>query len=1072
PACSRLTYSDVPPCHGKRRSWRYKREKHLSFVLGKTHWQRLTQHATHTCSAEPRRADMLLLTLALGLLSCQVHGWSEPQISVNGDLNGADVILNVGSRLHLTCEGDGPVKLTPWLAKHRRYVKSSGNSSTFSVAKTDVWFTGPYKCDYTTRNDRNVSSVHVFVRDPRFLFVTPSTSRSVVVKEGQDALLRCLITDPAATDVHLRMNNGTAAPLGMNMTFDPRKGMQLRNLLPSYTADYVCAGKIAGVEKVSAIFSLNVMEITSTENAAGQAYWWYSLPQSGEKPSHTLAGLFLGLRCPPDVFLRSVKYVRLVGERLQITCSIYNPNFNFKVTWRHSSGAKLQSTKEKPKAQGSGMTIDSVLTLEAVKLSDSGNITCTATNEAGVNSSTIQLQVVEEPYLRVSPRPEHQGLSLNVKEGEDIELWVSIEASPPSGVPRVSMLPERQLMRELQGKYEAVLFLRRLNSDEQGRYTFHASSSRTNASITFHIHMYQKPVVTVRETNTSLLTCTSFGYPPPSIVWYKCQGTRPTCTDNSSSWETLQLVTPQPLQGEEVWSKKVESVVAIEPSNQKITMECVARNDFGEDSTVFLVDHSEKFFRAMLAGAVGMMAFLLLLLLILLYRYQQKPKYEIRWKIIEATDGNNYTFIDPTQLPYNKKLEFPRDKLKLGKILGSGAFGKVVEATAYGLGKEDTVTRVAVKMLKARAHSDEKEALMSELKILSHLGQHENIVNLLGACTYGGPVLVITEYCCHGDLLNFLRSKAETFLNCVLTIPGITEEKNDYKNVTAEKMFIRSDSGFSSTCSDQYLAMRPTQFRSSTTTQVSTCEDPNVDSWPLDMDDLLKFSYQVAQGLEFLTAKNCIHRDVAARNVLLADRCVAKICDFGLARDIMNDSNYVVKGNARLPVKWMAPESIFECVYTVQSDVWSYGILLWEIFSLGKSPYPNILVDSKFYKMIKSGYQMSRPDFAPPEIGVEVSGLLFSETEGRTDLVLSGYTVMKMCWNLEPTERPTFSKISQLIERLLGDTPQQTQHHNVQSEVLDEEQLKSCDPAKTNEESCDQEEEEQPLMKANNYQFC
>lgn len=107
----------------------------------------------------------------------------------------------------------------------------------------------------------------------------------------------------------------------------------------------------------------------------------------------------------------------------------------------------------------------------------------------------------------------------------------------------------------------------------------------------------------------------------------------------------------------------------------------------------------------------------------------QKPRYEIRWRIIEARDGNNYTFIDPTQMPYNEKWEFPRDKLKLGlkhansyihcmlingfflvvnvpfsvtgKILGAGAFGKVVEATAYGLGKDDNVMRVAVKMLKS-----------------------------------------------------------------------------------------------------------------------------------------------------------------------------------------------------------------------------------------------------------------------------------------------------------------------------------------------------------------------------------
>uniref|UniRef100_UPI00325C343F Macrophage colony-stimulating factor 1 receptor,CSF1R n=1 Tax=Homo sapiens TaxID=9606 RepID=UPI00325C343F len=321
------------------------------------------------------------------------------------------------------------------------------------------------------------------------------------------------------------------------------------------------------------------------------------------------------------------------------------------------------------------------------------------------------------------------------------------------------------------------------------------------------------------------------------------------------------------------------------------------------------------------------------------YKYKQKPKYQVRWKIIESYEGNSYTFIDPTQLPYNEKWEFPRNNLQFGKTLGAGAFGKVVEATAFGLGKEDAVLKVAVKMLKSTAHADEKEALMSELKIMSHLGQHENIVNLLGACTHGGPVLVITEYCCYGDLLNFLRRKRP---------PGLEYSYNPSHNP------------------EEQLSSR----------------------------DLLHFSSQVAQGMAFLASKNCIHRDVAARNVLLTNGHVAKIGDFGLARDIMNDSNYIVKGNARLPVKWMAPESIFDCVYTVQSDVWSYGILLWEIFSLGLNPYPGILVNSKFYKLVKDGYQMAQPAFAPKNI----------------------YSIMQACWALEPTHRPTFQQICSFLQ--------------------------------------------------------
>ncbi|XP_072368778.1 macrophage colony-stimulating factor 1 receptor-like [Scyliorhinus torazame] len=416
-----------------------------------------------------------------------------------------------------------------------------------------------------------------------------------------------------------------------------------------------------------------------------------------------------------------------------------------------------------------------------------------------------------------------------------------------------------------------------------------------------------------------------------------------------------------------------------------------ASNDKANSSLAFQLvinPHPVKnaVFTPVLSGSVAVAVLLLFFLGLLLYKYKQKPTYEIRWKIIEAVNGNDYTFIDPTQLPYNGKWEFPREKLRLGKILGAGAFGKVVEATAYGLDKEDSAIKVAVKMLKPSAHSTEKEALMSELKILSHLGQHTHVVNLLGACTLGGPVLVITEYCCYGDLLNFLKSKAQ-YLTCC-------DALNNYKNLSHHKRPL-------SDYSEGYLPMRPRLSSMSpmiSQTDSQTMEEDE-DQLPLDVEDLLSFSYQVATGMDFLSSRNCIHRDLAARNILLTEGRVAKICDFGLARDIMNDSNYIVKGNARLPVKWMAPESIFDCVYTVQSDVWSYGILLWEIFSLGSSPYPGVPVDTKFYKSIRSGFQMDRPGSATPEL----------------------YDIMTRCWNLEPTDRPTFDQIVKLLNKQRGE---------------------------------------------------
>ncbi|XP_034746785.1 macrophage colony-stimulating factor 1 receptor 2 [Etheostoma cragini] len=637
---------------------------------------------------------------------------------------------------------------------------------------------------------------------------------------------------------------------------------------------------------------------------------------------------------------------------------------------------------------------------------------------------------------------------VEVYEGKDVMLTFVIEAYPPIRSQRWTTTTHNngtvyQESYTANGyRSEASLLLPRVRQDDRGRYSFHFGNSFFNGSQNIDLRVYRSPIVDISLENNTL-TCSSSGYPSPTILWGTCPGIRDTCGDLSTNQEAPASVTSQ-LEAEQ----EVRNQLMLPASPDDVTAECVAENRVGVSRRVFVLRSAgtpARLLTPALIGALSAGSALLLLLLVVFYKWRMRPRYEIRWKIIETSEGNQYTFLDPTQLPYNQRWEFPRDQLRLGAVLGSGAFGKVVEATAYGLGSHDA-TRVAVKMLKPSAHSEEREALMSELKILGHLGYHDNIVNLLGACTRGGPMLMITEYCSHGDLLNFLRAHAQDFTVSMLSVNGVKGEVF-YKNSR-----LRSDSGIS--CCSDYQEMMPALSPETTHLGVQTAS--------VSVGDLMRFSYQVAQGLDFLSTRNCIHRDVAARNVLLTDRCVAKICDFGLARDIRNDDSYIVQGNARLPVKWMAPESIFQCVYTVQSDVWSYGVLLWETFSLGKSPYPNVAVDTNFYKMIQDGRHMDQPDFAPAEM----------------------YRMMKLCWSLEPTDRPTFKMIGQLISSLLPPANDSSPHHSHQSayknvdEFREEEEgeeeefraaLKRGEEEDPHDNVDDKEEEE--LMMKNIYQL-
>ncbi|KAM9795439.1 vascular endothelial growth factor receptor 3 [Neosynchiropus ocellatus] len=341
-------------------------------------------------------------------------------------------------------------------------------------------------------------------------------------------------------------------------------------------------------------------------------------------------------------------------------------------------------------------------------------------------------------------------------------------------------------------------------------------------------------------------------------------------------------------------------------------------------------------------------------------------------------------------LPYDStQWEISRDRLRLGKVLGHGAFGKVIEASMCGVSKTTNLDTVAVKMLKEGATASEHKALMSELKILIHIGNHLNVVNLLGACTKpNGPLMVVVEYCKYGNLSNFLRAKREFFLPYRDRSPKTQSQVR--RMIKAGQIDQRN----------RHSDDRPRTPPSNAHLQTPAVENLE-DLWktPLTIEDLICYSFQVARGMEFLASRKCIHRDLAARNILLSENNIVKICDFGLARDVYKDPDYVRKGHVCLPLKWMAPESIFDKVYTSQSDVWSFGVLLWEIFSLGASPYPGVQIDGEFCKRLKDGVRMRSPETASPEI----------------------YGIMLACWLGEPKERPNFPALVQILGDLLQD---------------------------------------------------
>uniref|UniRef100_A0A8C0RX85 Tyrosine-protein kinase receptor n=1 Tax=Canis lupus familiaris TaxID=9615 RepID=A0A8C0RX85_CANLF len=289
----------------------------------------------------------------------------------------------------------------------------------------------------------------------------------------------------------------------------------------------------------------------------------------------------------------------------------------------------------------------------------------------------------------------------------------------------------------------------------------------------------------------------------------------------------------------------------------------------------------------------------------------------------------------PTQAEIESLPAFPREKLTLRLLLGSGAFGEVYEGTAVDiLGAGTGETKVAVKTLKKGSTDQEKIEFLKEAHLMSKFN-HPNILKQLGVCLLNEPQYIILELMEGGDLLTYLRkARMTTFHGPLLTLV-----------------------------------------------------------------DLVDLCVDISKGCVYLEQMHFIHRDLAARNCLVSVKDytspsrVVKIGDFGLARDIYKNDYYRKTGEGLLPVRWMAPESLMDGIFTTQSDVWSFGILIWEILTLGHQPYPtHSNLDVLNY--VQTGGRLEPPKNCPDDL----------------------WNLLTQCWAQEPDQRPTFHKIQDQLQ--------------------------------------------------------
>ncbi|XP_019645040.1 PREDICTED: tyrosine-protein kinase SRK3-like [Branchiostoma belcheri] len=286
--------------------------------------------------------------------------------------------------------------------------------------------------------------------------------------------------------------------------------------------------------------------------------------------------------------------------------------------------------------------------------------------------------------------------------------------------------------------------------------------------------------------------------------------------------------------------------------------------------------------------------------------------------------------------PQFLKHEVDKKELELKEEIGRGAFGVVYLATRHkNLNGFPTEETVVVKTVHAYAGAQERATFVREIETTLDLGKHQNLLGLVGCCTTSHPPYMVTEYMPYGDLKEFL-------LKCRKRLKDST--------------------------------------------------------YDLELLNKYQIARQIANGMIFISQAGYVHGDLAARNVLVGEDLVVKIADFGLATDVYERGYQRQDAEQKIPVRWMAPERLLrEGRYTSKSDVWSFGVVVYEIATLGNVPYPGL--DRQLMEELRGGYREPRPEDCPQEM----------------------YDLMLKCWQWEEDDRPEFQQLYDQLDDLMAD---------------------------------------------------